>query len=98
VVESNYDEKLLDNGPYPAHLKRRIKDRHGHLSNAQTASVIRYAATPDTAAVVLVHLSEKNNTPGLARDAAACALAESGRQRVQMRVATQKHPAAAIDL
>ncbi len=98
VVESNYDERLLDRGPYPAHLKRRIKDRHGHLSNAQTASVLRYAATPDTEAVVLVHLSEKNNTPKLAREAAAGALAESGRRRVQMRVATQKHPAAAIDL
>jgi phosphoribosyl 1,2-cyclic phosphodiesterase len=98
VVESNYDEALLDNGPYPAHLKRRIKDRHGHLSNAQSASVIRYAATSDTEAVVLVHLSEKNNTPKLARDAASAALAESGRRRVQMRVATQRHGAAAIEL
>lgn len=98
VVESNYDEAMLENGPYPRHLKRRIKDRHGHLSNAQAASVLRHAATDDTAAVILVHLSEKNNTPKLARGAASAALAEAGRTRVQMRVATQRHPAAAVEL
>lgn len=96
VVESNYDEGMLENGPYPRRLKQRIKDRHGHLSNAQAASVLRYAATHATEAVVLVHLSEKNNTPALARAAAASALAEAGRGRVQMRVATQRHPAAAV--
>jgi phosphoribosyl 1,2-cyclic phosphodiesterase len=98
VVESNYDEAMLRSGPYPAHLKQRIRDRFGHLSNDQAAAVLRHAATEDTAAVILVHLSEKNNTPALARGAAAGALHEAGRSRVQMRVATQKHPAAAVTL
>lgn len=96
VVESNYDERMLEDGPYPMQLKQRIRNRHGHLSNSQAAAVLRHAATEDTAAVVLVHLSEKNNTPALARSAASRALVDAGRQRVEMRVAGQRHPTAEV--
>src|SRR5690348_8538807 len=33
VVEANHDAGMLDAGPYPYHLKRRIRGEKGHLSN-----------------------------------------------------------------
>ena len=40
VLESNHDEEMLLNGPYPWHLKQRIKSRHGHLSNVEAAETL----------------------------------------------------------
>lgn len=34
-LESNYDRKMLDEGPYPFFLKKRISGTRGHLSNDQ---------------------------------------------------------------
>jgi phosphoribosyl 1,2-cyclic phosphodiesterase len=69
MLESNYDAGLLEAGPYPQHLKRRIRSARGHLSNAQTCELL--AALPGgTHTVALMHLSEVNNRPELALDAA----------------------------
>jgi phosphoribosyl 1,2-cyclic phosphodiesterase len=79
LLESNHDVDLLEEGPYPEHLKRRIRSARGHLSNLQTRGLLR-ALYRDAGAdggahtVVLVHLSEKNNTPALAHASAADAL------------------------
>ena len=35
MIESNYDEEMLANGPYPPCLKARIASERGHLSNIQ---------------------------------------------------------------
>ena len=35
VLEANYDEQMLQQGPYPIHLKNRIAAETGHLSNDQ---------------------------------------------------------------
>ncbi|WP_437803995.1 MBL fold metallo-hydrolase [Sorangium sp. So ce693] len=73
MLESNYDPGLLDAGPYPQHLKRRIRSARGHLSNAQACELL--AALPGgTHTVALMHLSEVNNRPDLALDAARDAL------------------------
>ncbi|MBA3834144.1 MAG: MBL fold metallo-hydrolase, partial [Chthoniobacterales bacterium] len=41
VIETNHDEKLLQNDPHrPWPVKQRIQSRHGHLSNAAAAAVI----------------------------------------------------------
>lgn len=61
VVESNYDEQMLTNGPYPAPLQRRIRGSHGHLSNDETADVIRRHGH-HLRHIWLCHLSDKNNT------------------------------------
>lgn len=73
LVESNHDGDLLRDGPYPFHLKRRVGGSHGHLSNAQTHGFLR-ALDRGVRTVVLMHLSQTNNTPELARDSAAHAL------------------------
>jgi phosphoribosyl 1,2-cyclic phosphodiesterase len=77
-LESNHDERMLANGPYPAFLKRRVRGPGGHLSNLEAAELIaRSGARLRWAA--LAHLSSDNNTP-------ECALA-THRQIVGERVA-----------
>jgi phosphoribosyl 1,2-cyclic phosphodiesterase len=66
VLEFNHDEQMLQDGPYPWHLKQRIKSRHGHLSNAQGASLLEELLHPGLEGVFLSHLSEVNNDPALA--------------------------------
>lgn len=62
-LESNYDPRMLDNGPYPQFLKQRIKGPHGHISNAEAAALLRDWAGGRLKWAVLSHLSEQNNTP-----------------------------------
>lgn len=63
VLESNHDEELLRDGPYPWHLKQRIRSRHGHLSNKDCAALLEQLLWPGLEAVFLAHMSETNNTP-----------------------------------
>lgn len=77
VIESNHDEHLLRTGPYPEVLKIRIAGNTGHLSNRQTADVLRDCNNRHMKHVVLAHLSEENNHPDLARDSARTALNNS---------------------
>jgi phosphoribosyl 1,2-cyclic phosphodiesterase len=62
VLEANHDIDMLINGPYPWHLKQRIKSRNGHLSNDAAESLLRSVMTGDLRYVILGHLSETNNT------------------------------------
>ena len=67
VLEANHDEDMLMMGPYPAHLKGRIRSERGHLSNREGARLIAEHASPRLKKVWLCHLSEENNHPELAR-------------------------------
>ena len=67
----------------------RIAGNAGHLSNAQAADMLRDLIGPELHTLVLAHLSETNNTPELARAAAAEVLAELGREDVTVLVASQ---------
>lgn len=88
VVEANHDLQMLQNGPYPASLKRRVLGRLGHLSNAATAAaIIRCPCPPEE--VWLAHLSRVNNTPTLARRTVARRLARAGLGHIQVRVAAR---------
>lgn len=62
ILESNYDDQMLDAGPYPEILKRRIRSPHGHLCNSKAAEII-YTYRKQLEKVWLCHLSENNNTP-----------------------------------
>lgn len=70
VIESNHDVMMLQNGPYPYYLKRRILSNLGHLSNDSCAEFLPYLINSGTKNIVLSHLSEKNNIPELARQTA----------------------------
>lgn len=62
-LEANHDPEMLQNGPYPWHLKQRIKSRHGHLSNQESLELLHDLAHADLQALVMAHLSEVNNHP-----------------------------------
>lgn len=98
MIESNYDPELLSRGPYPWHLKQRVAGRMGHLSNHEAADLLQRTVNGECQAVVLAHLSEKNNRPELARRAAGEALATAGHKRVTMRVARARCPTPAVEL
>jgi len=66
VLESNYDEKMLMNGPYTYDLKMRIKGPYGHLSNHAAGDFLAQYFPPQLRHVWLCHLSRENNTPDLA--------------------------------
>lgn len=74
IVETNHDEDLLRDGPYPWPLKQRIRSRHGHLSNRDAAALVKDVAWPGLEAVFLAHLSDTNNHPDLALEAVQQAL------------------------
>lgn len=63
-LESNYDPEMLACGPYPAFLKRRIEGPGGHISNLESAELLREGKRLKWAC--LSHLSEKNNDPEVA--------------------------------
>jgi phosphoribosyl 1,2-cyclic phosphodiesterase len=65
-LESNYDDHMLQKGPYPAFLKARISSDLGHLSNTQAGMIALEHASSRLKYVFLSHLSENNNTPELA--------------------------------
>ena len=66
LIESNHDEQLLCDGPYPVYLKRRILSDRGHLSNHVCALLARELAESGTSKIILGHLSCTNNEPRLA--------------------------------
>ncbi len=66
ILEANYDSEMLQNGPYPAMLKRRIASRHGHLSNKDCAAFALLCVKNGTNDILLAHLSAENNTPDTA--------------------------------
>ncbi len=62
-LESNHDEEMLENGPYPYFLKSWIKSNEGHLSNSQAALCVLEHARSKLSHLMLSHLSRTNNTP-----------------------------------
>lgn len=71
VLEFNHDEEMLIYGPYPWDLKQRIRSRLGHLSNVDAAGLLGSLMHDGLRYVVLAHLSESNNTPKKAIEAAS---------------------------
>jgi len=78
IGEFNYDPELLRMGPYPLHLQNRIRGERGHLSNEMGGQLAAWAAEQGTRRVVLAHLSQENNRPELALEAARRALGTLG--------------------
>ena len=66
VIESNYDDEMLQKGNYPYHLKQRITCGTGHLSNRETAEFLANNYAAHLRNIWLCHLSGDNNHPELA--------------------------------
>jgi phosphoribosyl 1,2-cyclic phosphodiesterase len=85
ILESNYDDLMLERGRYPRHLKRRVGGSRGHLSNRDCARFLAQNLGKSTVEIWLAHLSENNNTPTHARAALAAELsANSGTLRIRV--------------
>ena len=66
IIESNYDESLLNSSPYPEFLKQRIRGDGGHLSNEDSAKLLHHYGSPHLQWACLCHLSDENNCPDTA--------------------------------
>lgn len=62
-MESNHDIEKLQNGRYPDYLKKRILSDEGHLSNNQAGFYLTKLIGDKTKNILLIHLSEENNSP-----------------------------------
>jgi phosphoribosyl 1,2-cyclic phosphodiesterase len=67
IIEANHDVEMVESGPYPPYLKKRILSANGHLSNAECGKAIAENMSERLRHVWLCHLSEENNHPELAR-------------------------------
>ena len=68
IFESNYDDDMLTEGPYPFYLKQRIRSDKGHLSNKASSTYIEKLIGTKTKYICLAHLSEENNTKEKAKN------------------------------
>ncbi len=90
VLEANHElEKLHQNPHYPNSLKHRVAGDKGHLSNLQSAAILRrvleYSGTSHT--VWLAHLSEENNDPRNAMKIINTCLTQVGIDNFPLKVA-----------
>ena len=78
ILESNYDPGMLETGPYPFELKKRIMGKRGHLSNDDAGEVAVELVRQGASQIILGHLSKENNYPELALQCAQSALRFAG--------------------
>jgi len=90
VLEFNHDERMLLYSSYPWDLKQRIKSRLGHLSNEEAAGLLKDLIHDGLSHVILAHLSEVNNRPKVALEAASSVISEGGAERIRLSVAPRK--------
>ncbi|MCH5245992.1 MAG: MBL fold metallo-hydrolase [Muribaculaceae bacterium] len=98
IIESNYDARMLQTGPYPDYLKARIKAANGHLDNVDTARFLAEIWTPQLTHVFLCHLSQDNNTPDIAVDEVKRSLANIGIDRTGLARETAEDRACKLQL
>ena len=101
VIEANHDEEMLNKGPYPEHLKRRIMSATGHLSNSDCGKALAENMSESLKQVWLCHLSEENNHPELARKTVETVLRTYGiiaGKDFQLEVLKRKTPTGAFEL
>lgn len=66
LLESNHDIHMLEVGPYPYPLKRRVMGEKGHLSNELSGRLLCAILHEGLKHVLLGHLSKENNYAELA--------------------------------
>lgn len=78
LLESNYEDTMLQSGRYPYVVKRRIASVAGHLSNLAAAEELVRLHQSGSRQFVLGHLSPENNRPELAFQNALLAMTAAG--------------------
>jgi len=87
LLECNHDLDMLREGVYPPSLKARVGSDYGHLNNDQAAGLLEVMDTDKLGFVAAMHISEKNNTDFLARQALSSVL---GWEHFDIQVADQE--------
>lgn len=95
LIESNHDEVMLMDGPYPRFLKERVISDKGHLSNTTTSKYLRKLVGDNTQFVILAHISEKNNTEELAYE---CTKKELENTNIKILIAKQNEESPMIEV
>ncbi|WP_170292104.1 MBL fold metallo-hydrolase [Heliobacterium mobile] len=80
IFEANHDPHMLQYGPYPPHLKRRIASEKGHLSNPVCGEALAKLCDSGTRQIILAHLSAENNNPHVALQTVESILTERGHE------------------
>ncbi len=98
IIEFNHDQKMLENGPYPWEVKRRIKGAEGHLSNQQAGELLEAVAHKDLDLVILAHISRVNNDEVRAFKEARDALTRRGLKNTRIVISRQDNPVSMAEL
>lgn len=69
LLECNHDINMLEEGEYPETLKQRVGGNYGHLNNEQAAELLDQINISKLSFIAAMHISEKNNTAFLAKQA-----------------------------
>lgn len=79
LLESNHDISMVEYGPYPYNLKRRILSEIGHLSNEDCGlAIVNILKSGLGKKIILGHLSNTNNHPNLAYQTVVDVLRNNG--------------------
>jgi phosphoribosyl 1,2-cyclic phosphodiesterase len=98
IIEFNHDQRMLEDGPYPWEVKRRIKGPEGHLSNRQAGELLEAVAHKDLGLVILAHLSRVNNNELSALKEAKDALTRRGLKNTKIVISRQDYPLSMAEL
>jgi phosphoribosyl 1,2-cyclic phosphodiesterase len=98
IIEFNHDQRMLEDGPYPWEVKRRIKGSEGHLSNRQAGELLAAVAHKDLGLVILAHLSRVNNNELSALKEAKDALTRRGLKNTKIVISRQDYPLSMAEL
>ena len=98
IIESNHDIEKLMNGKYPYYLKQRILSDEGHLSNKDCSYYLKTFIGNSTTNIILIHLSEENNSEELAYNELKKVLIEIKRTDINIIISKQKERTDLIEI
>lgn len=90
IMESNHDVELLMNSNRPHYLKQRILGDIGHLSNKDCCNYLKKFVGDKTHHIILIHLSEDNNTEQLAYTLLYNTLSNINRSNINITLSKQR--------
>lgn len=98
ITEANYDEDLLMEAPRPWRIKQRIRSRQGHLSNTDTAQLIKNCYSDSLQHVIIGHLSSECNSPDIALKTILSQLSLDGITDLSIDISTAKNPTDILEI
>jgi len=102
LCEANHDIRMLETGPYPYPLKRRILSDRGHLCNEAGGKLISSILNDNIEHIILGHLSKENNMPEIAYNTVRLEIDAADNQYAsndfEITVAKRNEPLGVIEL